>query len=85
MNKNTPMFVRYSNNFYHLSRFSNKIDRIYLQQYTLRDDKGLIFKNEKSYSLWGYISLSGDSYSTGDKKDLMNEGSSSRLYSFLLK
>ena len=82
MNKNTPMFVRYSNNFYHLSRFSNKIDRIFLQQYILRDDKGLIFKSEKSYSLWGYISLSGDSYSTGDKKDLMNEGSSSRLYSF---
>jgi hypothetical protein len=76
------MFVRYSNNFYHLSRFSNKIDRIYLQQYILRDDKGLIFKNEKSYSLWGYISLSGDSYSTGNKRDLMNEGSSSRLYSF---
>jgi hypothetical protein len=76
------MFVRYSNNFYHLSRYSNKIDRIYLQQYILRDDKGLIFKNEKSHSLWGYISLSGDSYSTGNKKDLMNEGSSSRLYSF---
>ena len=82
MNKNTPMFVRYSNNFYHLSRYSNKIDRIFLQQYTLRDDKGLIFKSEKSYSLWGCISLSGDSYSTGNKKDLMNEGSSSRLYSF---
>ena len=82
MNKSTPMFVRYSNNFYHLSRYSNKIDRIFLQQYILRDDKGFIFKSEKSYSLWGYISLSGDSYSTGDKKDLMNEGSSSRLYSF---
>jgi len=82
MNKTTPMFVRYSNNFYHLSRYSNKIDRIYLQQHILRDDKGLIFKNEKSYSLWGYISLSGDSYSTGNKKDIMNEGSSSRLYSF---
>ena len=82
MNKTTPIFVRYSNNFYHLSRFSNKIDRIYLQQHILRDDKGLIFKNEKSSSVWGYISLSGDSYSTGNKKDIMNEGSSSRLYSF---
>ena len=25
--------------------------------------------------------MNGDSYSTGDKRDLMNEGSSSRLYS----
>ena len=30
MNKTTPIFVRYANYFYHLSRFSNKIDRIYL-------------------------------------------------------
>ena len=82
MNKTTPLFVKYTNYFYHLSRFSNKIDRIYLQQHILNDDKGLIFKNEKSYSIWGYLSLNGDSYSTGDKRDLMNEGSTSRLYSF---
>ena len=82
MNKTTPLFIKYTNYFYHLSRFSNKIDRIYLQQHILNDDKGLIFKNEKSYSVWGYLSLNGDSYSTGDKRDLMNEGSTSRLYSF---
>ena len=28
------------------------------------------------------MSKSGDNYATGDVKDLMNEGSSSRLYSF---
>ena len=82
MNKTTPLLVKYTNYFYHLSRFSNKIDRIYLQQHILNDDKGLIFNNEKSYSVWGYLSLNGDSYSTGDKRDLMNEGSTSRLYSF---
>ena len=82
MNKTTPLLVKYTNYFYHLSRFSNKIDRIYLQQHILNDDKGLIFNNEKSYSVWGYLSLNGDSYSTGNKRDLMNEGSTSRLYSF---
>ena len=82
MNKTTPIFVRYYNYFYHLSRFSNKIDRIYLQKYILKDDKGWLVKNEKYYTHWGYITLSGDSYATGEKKDLMNEGSSSRLYSF---
>ena len=82
MNKTTPIFVKYSSYFYHLSRFSNKIDRIYLQQHILKDDIGWITKNEKLYSYWGSASLNGDSYSTGNETDLMNEGSTSRLYSF---
>ena len=82
MNKTTPIFIRYYNYFYHLSRFSNKIDRLYLQQHILNDDRGWLSKDVKSYSQWGCVSLNGDSYSTGDKRDLMNEGSTSRLYSF---
>ena len=82
MNKTTPIFVKYTNYFYHLSRFSNKIDRIYLQQHILKDDKNLLYKNEKLYSFWGTYSLEGDNYATGNTKDIMNEGSTSRLYSF---
>ena len=80
--KENPLFVKYANYFYHLSRFSNKIDRLYLQKYHLQDDDGWLKKNVKNTTYWGYISLSGDSYATGNKKDLANEGSSSRLYSF---
>ena len=82
INKTIPIFIEYSNYFYHLSRYSNKIDRIYLQQHILNDDRGLFFKNEKNYSRWGCSSLSGDSYIKGDKQDLLNEGSTSRFYSF---
>ena len=82
IDKNNPIFIRYYNYFYHLSKYSNKIDRLYLQQYILKDDLGWFGKNEKIYSNWGCESLNGDSYATGNKKDLMNEGSSSRLYSF---
>ena len=82
MNKNIPVYVIYTNYFYHLSRFSNKIDRIYLQQFILKDDRGWVIKKERTSSYWGYTSLSGDSYTTGDSRDLMNEGSSSRFYSF---
>ena len=82
MNKTTPIFIKYENYFYHLSRFSNKIDRIYLQQHILRDDRGWINKNEEIYSRWGCTSLNGDSYATGNIRDLMNEGSTSRFYSF---
>ena len=81
MNKRTPIFVSYSSYFYHFSRYTNKIDRLYLQKYTLNDDTGWISKKEKIYAFWGSSSLSGDCYATGDKRDLMNEGSSSRLYS----
>ena len=82
MNKTNPIFIKYTNSFYHLSRYSNKIERLHLQQYILNDDQGIISKNVKSYSEWGIVSLNGDSYSNGKKRDLMNEGSTSRLYSF---
>ena len=80
-NKSIPIFVKYTSYFYHFSRFSNKIDRLYLQKYILSNDDGWLGKSISNFSYWGYSSLSGDSYSTGDKKDLMNEGSNSRLYS----
>ena len=81
-NKTTPIFVKYSSYFYHLSRYSNKIDRLYLQKYILSDDDGWLGKSITNYTYWGCSSIKGDSYTTGDKNDLMNEGSSSRLYSF---
>ena len=81
-NETNPIFIKYENYFYHLSRFSNKIDRLYLQQHILRDDRGWVLKNEEIYSRWGCLSLKGDSYTTGNKRDLMNEGSTSRFYSF---
>ena len=82
MNKTTPIFIEYTNYFYHLSRYSNKIDRLYLQQHILIDDKGWILKDEEIISRWGCVSLNGDSYTNGKKRDLMNEGSTSRFYSF---
>ena len=81
-NKSTPIFVKYTSYFYHFSRYSNKIDRLYLQKYILSDDEGWFSKSVNNHSYWGLSSINGDSYTTGDKKDLMNEGSSSRLYSF---
>ena len=81
-NKSIPIVVKYKNYFYHFSRYSNKIDRLYLQKYIFYDDVGLFGKDIKNYSYWGQSSLLGDSYATNEGKDLMNEGSTSRLYSF---
>ena len=70
MEKDNPIFVRYIIYFYHLSRFSNKIDRIYLQQHILEDDTGFLYKNERKYSFLGSASLNGDSYSTGNVREI---------------
>ena len=80
-NKLIPIIVKYSNSFYHFSRYTNKIDRLFLQKYIFYDDVGLFGKEIKEYSYWGESSLKGDSYATTEGRDLMNEGSTSRLYS----
>ena len=80
-NQSNPITVQYKNYFYHFSRFSNKIDRLYLQKYIFYDDVGWVTKDIQNYSYWGQSSLTGDSYATNEEKDLMNEGSTSRLYS----
>ena len=81
-NKTSPITIKYNNYYYHLSRFSNKIDRFYLKQNILNDDSGWLLKNKKSFSYWGCDLIFGDSYSTRDERDMMIEGSTSRLYSF---
>ena len=82
INKTDPIILKYTNYFYHLSLFSNKIDRFYLQQHILKDDRGIINKNEKSFSYWGCESIDRDYYVNGNKNDSVGEGSTSRLYSF---
>ena len=82
INKKNPIITKYNNYFYHLSLFSNKIDRFFLQQHILKDDNGIINKDKNPISFWGCESINIDYYVNGNKKDLMGEGSSSRLYSF---
>lgn len=77
-----PMEVIYRERLYHISRYSNKIDRIFLQKNILKDDLGWLTNNYNVTSYWGLNSFTGDSYTTGKEKDLMNEGSTSRVYSF---
>ncbi len=77
-----PITILYRERFYQISRYTNKIDRIYLQKNILKDDLGWFTNKFIETSYWGLNSFQGDSYTTGDKRDLMNEGSTSRVYSF---
>jgi hypothetical protein len=81
-NKANPIIVVYTQYFYHLSKFSNKIERIFLQENVLTDDSGWILSRESNNSFWGLNSIQSDNYFTGKENDLMNEGSNSRGYSF---
>ena len=81
-NINYPGIILYKSGFFHLSRWTNKLERIYMQENVINDDLGWVKKTPKNTSYWGVSSISGDSYFIGNKKDLMNEGSTSRLFSF---
>ena len=83
-NKTFPVIIMYRNYFYHLSKYVNKINRIFLQENVLTDDYGWILKKEYNNSYWGLDSITGDSYYSANDNDLMNEGSTSRAYSFNL-
>ena len=75
-----PVLVIYKNHFYNFSNTLNKEERMYIQEYVLTDDKGLVFNDEFNSSFWGYISSDFDIlYSAGDI--LNGKHSSSKLYS----
>jgi len=81
-NKTFPVIVMYKNYFYHISKYVNKINRIYLQENVLTDDYGWILNKEYNISYWGLNSIFGDTYLSRNENDLTNEGSTSRAYSF---
>ena len=80
-NLTNPIIIKYFQYYYHLSKFSNKIDRLYLQENILGDDFGWLVAENKNYSYWGMSKIDGEAYCTSGYRDLMNEGSTSRAYS----
>ena len=78
-NYENPILVMYKNHLYNFSSHLSKDERMYIQEYVLNDDKGLVFNDDKNFSFWGYFSSDFDIlYSNGD---LLNEKHSSKLYS----
>ena len=81
-NNTNPIIIVYRQFFYHLSKYSNKIERFFLQENVFTDDAGWLLTKESNKSFWGLSTIQGDSYVSGEENDLMNEGSNSRGYSF---
>ena len=80
IDQNIPVLILYKTYYYIFSRYSNKLDRIYLQEHILQDEKGWIFNKPHNISYWGANSFNGDNYYRGEK-DILHKGSTSRLYS----
>ena len=81
MNYNNPINILYKQYFYLISKYSNKIDRLFLKKYSLNDERGWVSSNTVSNSYWALSSINGDYYATSIQKDLINDGSTSRFYS----
>ena len=77
----TPLIILYQAYYYLFTKYTNKLDRIYLREYILEDEKGWIFNTAKKKSYWGTYSLDGDNFVRSDDKDYVHKGSTSRLYS----
>ena len=78
-NLDTPILIVYKTLYYIFNKFSNKLDRMYLQEYIFEDEKGWVFNGKKNYSYWGVNNINGESYIIGEK-DVLRFSSTSRLY-----
>ena len=84
-NFDTPMAVIYRSYYYRLSTYANKVERIYIQENILSDDKNLIGTHYKNSSYWGvYNNIYGDTYFMADDIDPLIKSTSSRLYSLAI-
>ena len=80
-NYEVPLAVIYRSYFYRLATHSNKVERIYISQHILSDDRSIINTKAKNSSCWGVSSLYGDDYYMEYTIDPLVKSTSSRLYS----
>jgi len=84
-NYDIPMTVIYRSYYYRLSTFANKVERIYIQENILLDDKSLFGSNGQNSSYWGVDNnLYGDTYFMAYEIDPLVKSTSSRLYSLVI-
>ena len=84
-NYDVPMAVIYRSYYYRLSTYANKVERIYIQENILSDDRSLFISSSKNSSYWGVDNnLYGDTYFMPDENDPLVKSTSSRLYSLVI-
>ena len=79
-NYQTPISIIYKNNFYRLSAYSHKLEKIYIQKHTLSDDTNIITSKIKNTSYWGISSLYGDNYYISKEDDPLIHNEENEIY-----
>ena len=80
-NLETPLAVIYRSYYYRLSTYTNKVERLFLQENILSDDRSIIINKQKNSSCWGTSTLYGDDYFLPNENNFISTGLSSRIYS----
>ena len=81
-NLNNPVEIIYKNYYYRLSTYSYKIEKLYIREHILSDDRSIIKTNYKNISYWGKsILYSDDYYLPTDYDPISDNSNTSRIYS----
>ena len=83
-NFGVPVAVIYRSYYYRLSTYANKVERIYIQENILSDDKNILSTATLNTSYWGMTNIYGDSYFMPEGIDPLVKSTSSRLYSLVI-
>ena len=82
INKESPLVVSFKQHSFDISRYTSKIEKIFLQKNILTDDSGWVMKKELNTSFWGINLISGDNFYRGEGVDYINQEANSKAYSF---
>ena len=78
-NKDVPILIVYKTHYYIINKFTNKLDRLYLQEHVFEDEKSWIVNHPKNVSYWGVNSMDGESY-VKTNRDVLRFASTSKCY-----
>ena len=75
-----PLSIIYKNYFYELSAYSYKLEKLYIQEHVLSDDKHIISNNYQNTTCWGISSLYDDDYYLSVEEDLIIKNKINQIY-----
>ena len=80
-NLDKPVQIIYKNYYYRLSAYSYKIEKLYIRENIISDDKNLFKANYKNNSFWGKSNIYSDDYFLPNEFDrISNNSNTSRIY-----
>jgi hypothetical protein len=80
-NLETPIAIIYKNFYYRISSFSHKLEKVFIREHILSDDKSMLTTNYKNSSIWGASLLYSDDYSLVNEYDAIAKSDLKLAYS----